>query len=149
MSALDPVPTLASPVAVAAATWPIARHAIEPWLREHTGRDPRPARGPVLLRIVCGPDACTAEIEDPALGTSTPIELGPVRRRITREPPYLHIDAIDRDGHRVATISIRTDDGTKLVYAATTLLAALGLRGGRYGRPTLDTEGTAEIAARF
>lgn len=137
----------AASVAVA---WPVAPHALEPWLREHAGgRADSSVRSRAVrsasLRVIVGDARCRVELD--IAGTLVPVPVNQDRLRIQRRSTagFTHTDvsvtgSAHEPGLRVLSLTVQPrDGGAVLLYAATDLLRQLGVPGGRYGRPVLDS----------
>jgi hypothetical protein len=119
-----------SPLSLAV-EWPIARSAAataRPGLIAARGGD-------VRLRVAISGQRIAAHLDDPAARRSVPVELGPVRVETTDADGFCHV-SVTEHGEPLFTATFRTADRAEsLLYASTTLMARLGIPGGRYGRP--------------
>ena len=132
-----PVNLAVAPQPTIAVTWAIARDAACQALPD-LELLPSPSRGgDVLLCITVSGRACSAELRDTHTGATHPIEFGRVEIEALRADEFLHITA--REGHtKVLAVTMRDQGSTqRVLYATTSLLDRLGIRGGRYTRPTL------------
>ncbi len=131
-------PTLvASPPSIAV-EWAIAREAVReamPDLELPAAR--RRGAADVRLCIAVRNGGCRAELRDTQTGASHPIEIGAVTTETIGVDGFEHI-AVAEGGRVLLAATTRDGDaGVRLLYASTTLLDRLGIRGGRYSRPVL------------
>ena len=124
----------AQPVRAGTVTWLVERRAA-------IGAQPElelvaASRKPVELRItVEGESAPTAELVDAATNRSHPIELTAPRVTFVDARPYTHIE-ITAGHETVLSATIRTaESSSRLLYARTSLLERLGIKGGRSPSP--------------
>jgi len=124
------------PPCVCTITWTIARQALtkaQPGLGFATT-----SSRPTELRISLTSDhQATAELVDPAADRIHTFELGTLRITIANADPFTHIEIIDgTDTVLSATLKAETNIN-RLLYARTTLLSKLNIKGGRYPAPTI------------
>ena len=129
---------VASQPAIAVA-WVIAREAVRQSMPDLEVPASRRRGGDVLLSIVVTGQSCAAELRDTLTGASHPIELGAVEVETMRADEFLHV--IVREGREGLLAATMRENGSasRLLYAHTSLLDRLGIRGGRYSRPTLGS----------
>ncbi len=95
------------------------------------------SRKPVELRISFESEqAPAAELFDPGTNRSFPIEL--VRPQVTfldAEPYYMHVE-IASAGETILSATVKSGpESCRLLYARTSLLSRLQIKGGRYPSP--------------
>jgi len=117
-------------------TWPIARNAVitaQPNLGFATT-----SSKPIELRITLKNEHQAAvELIDPATGRSHTIELDNPRTTIIDAKPYTHIEITDGcDLILSATLKAEANN-SRLLYARTSLLTKLNIKGGRYPLPAI------------
>lgn len=116
--------------------WPVDRTGIR-LAQPEMPFDPR-SRKPVELRIAFDhAQTPTAMLVDTQTGRSYPIEIVAPRTTFVDADPYTHIEIASAGVIVLSATSKRTDTGPRLLYARTSLLASLGVRGGRYPAPGL------------
>ncbi|MEN1705683.1 MAG: hypothetical protein AAGJ54_09255 [Planctomycetota bacterium] len=134
-----PVDTLIAPQPTLAVAWSIARQAVRealpdlelPPVRRRHGGD-------VVLSVSITGQSMAAELRDTQTGESHPIEIGSVNVERVRAGEFEHI-AVTLAEQQMLSATTRCDASeTRLIYARTALFERLGIRGGRYTRPTLD-----------
>ncbi|MEO1534139.1 MAG: hypothetical protein AAFS11_01070 [Planctomycetota bacterium] len=91
----------------------------------------------VVLSIAIDGSSCRAELRDTLTAATHPIEVGAVRVEAIRADEFTHI--VVREGTDELLSATVRDQGneSRLLYAHTALLSRLGIRGGRYARPSL------------
>ena len=128
-------PTTPSPPTTWAIIWAIARGAL---LGAGFGFS-ADSTGPIELRVRVGPSPqqATAELTDPASGRSHTIELASPRVTITGGDAFTHIEVAGDNQDTILSATFKAKHGrTRLLYAKTSLLTDLGIKGGRYPAPT-------------
>lgn len=133
-----PADTLVAPQPTIAVAWSIARNAVREAMPD---LDLPPARrrgsGDVLLCITVSDRSCKAELRDTQTDDTHPIEISAVDVEAIDAGEFTHI--VVREGGATLLAATMRHAGTdaRLLYASTDLLERLGIRGGRYARPSL------------
>lgn len=114
--------------------WSIERRAAR-LAQPELGLDTK-SRKPVELRISFdGEHAPAAEIFDPGTNRSFPIELVRPQVSFLDAEPYTHVEIADASG-MILSATIKTGTETcRLLYARTSILPRLQIKGGRYPSP--------------
>ena len=116
--------------------WPVDRTGIR-LAQPQMPFDPR-SRKPIELRIVFDDRrAPSAQFVDTQTGLSHPIEIVAPRTTFVDAAPYTHIEIASAGLIVLSATAKHTDSGPRLLYARTTLLSSLGIKGGRYPAPSL------------
>lgn len=98
--------------------------------------DPR-ARKPLELRIAFHHDRTpTAELFDPASNRAFPIELVGPHITYLDAGPYTHIEITAHAETLLSATLTSTGESPRLLYARTSLLTRLHIKGGRYPAPS-------------
>jgi len=117
-------------------TWPIARNAVinaQPSLGFATT-----SSKPIELRITLKNEhQAAAELIDPANNRSHPIELGNPKITIIDAKPYTHIEITDGCDLILSATFKAEANNSRLLYARTSLLTKLNIKGGRYPLPAI------------
>ena len=115
--------------------WPIARNAVI--TAQPTLGFAATSSKPIELRITLKNEhQAAAELVDPANDRSHPIELGNPSITTIDAKPYTHIEITDGQNTVLsATLKAETNNN-RLLYARTSLLTKLNIKGGRYPAPT-------------
>lgn len=99
------------------------------------------SRKPVELRISFdGERALAAELFDSATNRSFPIELVRPQVSFLDAEPYTHVEIADTSGSILSATIKSGEEACRLLYARTTLLSRLQIKGGRYPSPGFSRE---------
>ena len=118
-------------------SWSIARQAVvaaQPELGFNTT-----SAKPIELRIsLKNEHHASAQLIDPASNKTHTIELGAPRITLVHADPYTHIEITDGPD-RVLSATLKAEAHThRLLYAKTSTLTKLGIKGGRYPAPSIS-----------
>ncbi|GAB5497492.1 MAG: hypothetical protein Phyf2KO_25720 [Phycisphaerales bacterium] len=117
--------------------WPIARNAVlkaQPDLGFSTT-----STKPIELRInIESETKARVELHDPASGKTHTIELGAPRLTFVDAEPFTHIELTDAETTLLSATLKAEADSHRLLYAKTSALTKLSIKGGRYPAPTLS-----------
>jgi vancomycin resistance protein YoaR len=127
----------AKPLCACTISWSIARQAViaaQPDLNFNTT-----SSKPIELRITLITEhKATAELVDPASNKTHTIELGAPRITLVHADPYTHIEITDGNELVLSATLNAEADVHRLLYAKTSTLTKLGIKGGRYPAPSLS-----------
>ena len=125
----------AHPLCACTITWPIARKAVVK-AQPNLGFNAISSK-PIELRITLTADhKAIAELADPANDHSHTIELAAPRITLVDAKPYTHIEITDSTGLILSATLKAEANNQRLLYARTSLLTKLNIKGGRYPAPT-------------
>ena len=127
-----------APRVALAVEWSIARQAVRVAMPDLDLPPNRGRRTDVTLVIEVSGRSCSAELRDAQTGQSHPLEITGVSIDSIVAGEFTHVTVREGTGDLLSA-TVRTGDGEpRLVYARTSLLERLGIRGGRYARPSLS-----------
>lgn len=119
-------------------TWPIARQGVLK-AQPDLGFSSTSAK-PIELRIrIESETKARAELFDPADAKVHTLELGAPRLTFVDAANFTHIELTDAQTLVLSATIKREDTTPRLIYARSSLLTQLNIKGGRYPAPTLST----------